>query len=80
VDHPWFFKRVANGDTLVFGVSGKLYESNLLMFDDKTESLWSQAMGEAVVGSYTGSKLELLNSAVVSFEDVQGKFSASLKY
>jgi hypothetical protein len=39
------FDRKVGGEILHFGISGKLYESNLLMYDDKTESLWSQAMG-----------------------------------
>ncbi|MBX7107995.1 MAG: DUF3179 domain-containing protein [Chitinophagales bacterium] len=64
------YERLLDGDTLQFGVSGRLYESNLLMFDDKSESLWSQAMGEAVAGKYTGMKLKLLNTEVVSFEEV----------
>jgi hypothetical protein len=64
------YSRLADGDTLSFGVSGKLYESNLLMFDDKNESLWSQMMGEAVAGDYTGKKLQLINSDVTSFDDI----------
>src|SRR5262249_19343616 len=55
-------------------VSGRLYESNLLMFDEKTESLWSQALGECVVGDYAGKKLLLVNSVVVSFEEVENNF------
>lgn len=68
------YERVIQSDTLLFGVSGKLYESNLLMFDNKNESLWSQAMGEAVAGDYTGQKLVLVNSAVISFEEVADNF------
>ncbi|MBA3647717.1 MAG: DUF3179 domain-containing protein [Chitinophagales bacterium] len=64
------YDRVIDSDTLSFGVSGKLYESNLLMFDDKTETLWSQGLGEAVIGTLTGKKLKLLNSSVISFDDV----------
>jgi len=37
-----------------------LYESNLVMYDRSTESLWRQALGEAVVGERLGSKLEIL--------------------
>src|SRR3989344_4868604 len=53
------FDRRVGDEILEFGVSGLLYESNLLMYDKKTESLWSQVLGEAVVGSYTGTKLAL---------------------
>lgn len=55
----------------VFGVSGKLWESNLLMYDHKTETLWSQILGEAVVGDRTGETLELLDSNVISFSDLK---------
>lgn len=68
------YERVVEGDTLQFGVSGKLYESNLLMFDDKNESLWSQSLGEAVVGDFTGKHLKLVNSAIVSYMDVRAHF------
>lgn len=68
------YDRVVDGDTLLFGVSGRLYESNLLMFDQETESLWSQAMGECVVGDLLGKKLPLINSAVISLEEVEKYF------
>lgn len=63
-----------HGEELGFGVSGKLYESNLLMYDQKTESLWSQILGEAVVGEFTGTKLELGAFQVLTFEEVKEKY------
>lgn len=42
---------------LTFGVSGLLYQSDLLMYDHQTESLWSQVSMEAVTGPLTGLKL-----------------------
>jgi len=57
-----------NGETLKFGVSGLLYESNLVMYDRSTESLWRQALGEAVVGERLGSKLELLPFQLITLE------------
>ena len=42
---------------LTFGVSGRLYESNVLLYDHQTESLWSQLKEEAVTGPLTGSHL-----------------------
>ena len=58
-------------------MSGKLYESNLLMYDDKTESLWSQAMGEAVVGDMTGTKLRLVRMQMLQFEEVRTEFPSA---
>ena len=48
------FEREVAGETLEFGVSGLLYNSNLMMFDRRPdaqgESLWSQLLGRAVAG------------------------------
>ena len=57
-----------------FGVSGKLYESNLLMYDKSTESLWSQSIGTAVVGDRTGEKLAIYNSQLMTFQDFKKKW------
>ena len=43
---------------LEFGTSGKLYNSNLVMYDRTTKSLWSQAMAQGIVGKLAGVKLE----------------------
>ena len=62
------FDAEINGKVEQFGVSGKLYESNLLMYDKSTESLWSQSIGTAVVGDRTGEKLSVYPSQVLSFK------------
>ena len=41
-----------------FGTSGKLYNSNLVMYDRTTKTLWSQALAEGIVGKYAGTKLQ----------------------
>ncbi len=58
----------------VFGVSGKLWESNLLMYDKNTETLWSQIIGEAVVGDRTGETLPILDANVITFAEVKERF------
>ncbi len=72
------FNRRVEGQTLRFGVSGKLYESNLLMYDDRTESLWSQSRGEAVVGDYTGTKLELVKMQLLPFKTLKSRYPQAL--
>jgi Protein of unknown function (DUF3179) len=52
-----FRARVAGGDAS-FGVSGLLYNSDVLLYDRRTESLWSQLLAEAVTGPLKGTKLE----------------------
>lgn len=65
------YDRQINGQTVRFGVSGLLHESNLLMYDDATETLWSQSIGKAVVGKQTGTKLTRLPTQVLLFSDVK---------
>ncbi|MBI4123120.1 MAG: DUF3179 domain-containing protein [Parcubacteria group bacterium] len=57
------------GERVEFGTSGKLWNSNLVMYDRKTDSLWSQILGEAIVGELTGTKLKVLSSDMVRFGD-----------
>lgn len=47
-----------NNRRVIFGVSGNLYNSNVLLYDRDTESLWSQLKMEAVTGKMTGTKLK----------------------
>jgi uncharacterized protein DUF3179 len=50
----------ADGRRYTFGVSGLLYQQNLLFFDHETESLWSQLRGQSVAGPLAGTSLRLL--------------------
>jgi hypothetical protein len=56
------FNANAAGRQLNFGVSGLLYQSDVLLYDRQTESLWSQIKQEAVTGKLTGTRLQLLPS------------------
>lgn len=72
------FEREVQGKLLSFGVSGKLYNSNLLMYDKDTESLWSQAMGKAVVGTMTESTLVRRDSDVMTWSQFQKAYPDGL--
>lgn len=61
------FDRTVNGRTLRFGVSGLLRNSDLIMWDDVTQSWWQQFTGQGIVGHYTGTQLTVLPSQVVGF-------------
>jgi hypothetical protein len=52
------FSANVDGKVHTFGVSGLLYNNNLLLYDWETESLWSQMRGEAVAGLDSGKDLE----------------------
>ena len=62
------FDRRVDGEVLRFGVSGNLRYSDLIMWDDLSESWWQQLTGEAIVGDYRGHRLRMLASQLVSFE------------
>ncbi|WP_303288866.1 DUF3179 domain-containing protein [Marinobacter sp. SS8-8] len=51
------FDPEVEGRHLTFGVSGLLYNSDLLMYDHQTESLWSQIEGRAISGPLAGTEL-----------------------
>lgn len=52
------FVRQVNGQTTTFGVSGKLYQNCLVMYDRASDSLWLQVWGMGVAGRYTNHVLE----------------------
>ncbi len=52
-----------------FGVSGLLYNSDVLMYDRRTNSLWSQLMSQAISGERKGDKLESLSISHTSWID-----------
>jgi hypothetical protein len=63
------FNRSVNYTVLDFGTSGKLYNNNLIMYDRFSDSLWSQALGEGIVGEYTGVKLKRVPFDIVYWKD-----------
>ena len=63
------FERIIDGGEVEFGTSGKLYNSNLLMYDRLTESYWSQALGMAVKGELSGYQLNLIPFDVITWGD-----------
>ncbi len=63
------FDPLVKGERVEFGTSGKLWNSNLVMYDRKTDSLWSQILGEAIVGDMTGAKLAALPSDMMRYGD-----------
>jgi len=67
-----FDRRIARG-TLTFGVSGKLRNSDMVMFDRETQSWWQQAIGEAIAGDLTGTKLKALPSWMESFAQFKSR-------
>lgn len=48
------------GKHLIFGVSGLLYNNDLLFYDQQTDSLWSQIERRAISGHFVGEELQQL--------------------
>ena len=66
------FDRRVGARVLDFGTTGKLRNSDLVMYDRQTETWWQQFLGEAIVGELTGTRLTMLPSRVTPF----GRFKA----
>ncbi|GIU99150.1 MAG: hypothetical protein KatS3mg014_0766 [Actinomycetota bacterium] len=64
-----FERPTIDGELLDFGTSGKLYNSNLVMYDRQTETYWSQATGLAILGPLTGERLTFVPARILSFAD-----------
>ena len=68
------FKRQVGDAVLRFGVSGLLRHSDLIMWDDQTQSLWQQFTGEGLVGSYTNTLLDIAPSQLVGYAAFKAQY------
>ncbi len=62
-----------NGEVLTFGVSGKLRNSDMVMYDRQTESWWQQAIGTGIVGAHMGDELTQLTSWMESWAEFKAR-------
>ncbi len=67
-------RTLPNGDVTTFGVSGGLLESNMIMYDRMTESLWQQSVGEALAGENLGAKLEHVEFQLLTIREIKEKY------
>jgi Protein of unknown function (DUF3179) len=65
------FRREIEGEPVEFGTTGMLRNSDLVMYDRKTESWWQQITAEAVVGELTGERLDVLPSQILAWDEFQ---------
>lgn len=61
------YQAKVGGKVLKFGVSGLLYNSDVLLFDRQTETLWSQILSKAISGPMKGQKLTMVPSSQTSW-------------
>jgi hypothetical protein len=72
-----FDRRIKQG-TLTFGVSGKLCNSDMIMYDRETESWWQQAIGTAIVGDLEGTELTPIPSWMESWDEFRTRHPEGL--
>ena len=60
-------ERFVDGESTNFGVSGRLWRDDLVMYDARTESYWSQILATAIRGPRTGDRLDVFPSTLSSW-------------
>ena len=63
------FSARASDFNFTFGVSGLLYNSDVLLYDRQTGSLWSQVLSKAITGPLKGMALPSLPAAHTTWRD-----------
>lgn len=61
-------RREVGEEVMVFGNQGALWGNAMTWWDHETGTVWSQPLGEAIVGPRKGDKLELMTSQLTSWE------------
>ena len=69
------FNRKLGESPTTFGVSGLLYQSDMLLYDRETESLWSQIHRKSVAGPRVKQELIWLPSTLMKWQAWKEKFS-----
>lgn len=65
------FERTVDGQVLDFGTSGRLFQSNLVMYDRQAKSLWTQFTGIAVMGEpWVGTELTRLPTSLLGWAEL----------
>jgi hypothetical protein len=67
-------RRELNGEEIVLGNQGALWGQAMTWWDHETGSIWSQPLGEAIVGPLKGATLELLPSTLTTWEAWQSSY------
>ena len=68
------FDAMIDGKKHDFGTTGRLRNSDLVMYDRQTETWWQQFSGKALIGHYLGTQLKAIPSRVESFANFKKRF------
>jgi len=72
------FSALINGKIHSFGVSGLLYNSDVLLYDRQTQSLWSQLMAQSISGVHKGERLLSIPVQHITWLDWKTQYPDSL--
>ena len=72
------FDREIDGEQLTFGISGLLYQSDVLFYDHQNNSLWSQLEMKAISGPKVNSEMEVLPSVLATWGEWKKKHPNTL--
>ncbi|SDJ83991.1 Protein of unknown function [Halovenus aranensis] len=62
------YERTVGERVLTFGVSGKLADDDLVMYDRETDSEWKQSRGECLSGTFEGTELAVRPAGIITWE------------
>lgn len=68
------FDRRVDGAVLLFGGTGGVRKSDLVLMDQETGTFWQKLTGEGIVGKYAGQKLKILPGRLESFDKFRERF------
>ena len=62
------YSRRVEGKVYTFGISGRLFKSNVLLYDHQTDSLWSQLLKKAITGPMVKKQLNQLVATLTKWK------------
>lgn len=68
------YDRVVDGRTLTFGVSGKLADDDLVMYDRETDSEWKQSLGTCFAGELEGAQLSVRPAPMATWDAFRQRY------
>jgi len=68
------YGRTVDGRELTFGVSGKLADDDLVMYDRETGSEWKQSLGECIAGEFEGQTLSVRPAGILTWETFRTEY------
>jgi hypothetical protein len=72
------YDRTVEESTLEFGVSGKLADDDLVMYDRQTGSEWKQSLGECISGQLEGASLSVRPASMLSWAEFRTAYPAGV--